>query len=191
MQRPIQRLLGPTTLRGLRSFQSTSLHLQKVEPTPDLYLKDDGVTTGSVTAGNTEDEGSGNREPGTAGKYVVAGVLPSEAHYGVPAGAYLTSDPLEPLQETEAPKRGDPSSTSPEYAHPLLTNAASRVEDGVGTSGAVRFRSAPGKMKDGGFGGLKLSEGVQATENTLSERNPQPIKEWGPLGRDGAAQKRQ
>ncbi|KAG8908143.1 casein kinase I [Tulasnella sp. 403] len=158
-----------------------------VRPTPDLYLKDDGITP---SPGITEDEGSGNKPPATAQKYVVAGQLPSESHYGVPSGAYHSSDPLQPLPDADRPQRGEPSSTSPDYAHSLLTKQAARVEGGEGSSSSVRHRNAPGEMEDGSYGGAKLSKNVKSTENKLADRNPQPHAGQGVLGVDKAWKER-
>jgi len=177
--------LFSSAILSRRAIHSSRVIATQDKPTPDLYLKDEGET-GTVTGGITEDEGSGDKGPGSAHKYVVAGVLPSEKHYGVPAGAYHSSDPLEPLVETERHSPGQTSSTSPDYAHPILTQKAARVEDGVGSSSAVRHRNAPGKMEKGSYGGAKLSEGVKATENKLDERNPQPHAGYGRRGIDEA-----
>ncbi|KIM27134.1 hypothetical protein M408DRAFT_330243 [Serendipita vermifera MAFF 305830] len=61
----------------------------------------------------------------------------------------------------EASNRPSSSSTSP--AHPATTREGlgragqlKKDEDGIGSSSAVRFRSAPGEMAEGGEGGLGL-----------------------------------
>jgi len=183
-------IFGPTS-RTTRPFHSPAVLCQKVEPTPDIYLKDDGQDAGVVSSGITEDEGSGNKPPASGQKYVLAGQVASEARYDVPGGAYPTADPLQPLEEVDAPPRGETSSTSPDYAHPVLTKKAASVESGVGSSSAVRFRGAKGEMEKGSYGGKALSEGVElTTESTLDERNPQPHSGFGRVGREEAWKQR-
>lgn len=155
---------------------------QDVKATPELYLKDDGKVTGAVSSGATESEGSGAVDNGSTQTYVVAGAPSSESHYGVPAGAYHSSDPLQPQPEAPAPERGEHSSTSPDYAHADTTKKASRAEDGVGSSAALRNRDAKGEMDGGSYGGEGLSRGNKASENTLDERNPGPTSEGGKQG---------
>lgn len=159
----------------MRSLHSARLLLadKDVKATPDLYLKDGA--TGAVSSGATEDEGSHNQ--GAAQKYVVAGTPESESHYGVPAGAFHSSDPLQPQQEAEAPAKGPHSSTSADYAHSGTTTKASTAEDGVGSSASLRNREAKGEMSRGSYGGEELTKGTKATENTLDDRNPPPSGE--------------
>ncbi|KAG8997724.1 hypothetical protein FRB94_014052 [Tulasnella sp. JGI-2019a] len=178
------RIVHQATLRHqinpARNLHSTRLLSvdKHVQPTPDLYLKDGA--TGAVSSGATESEGSEDQE--RPQKYVVAGVLPSESHYGVPAGAFHSGDPLEPQEEAAAPVKGQHSSTSADYAHPGTTTKASRVEDGVGSSASLRHRDAKGQMSKGSYGGEELTKGTHASENTLADRNPQPDAEGGKQG---------
>jgi len=58
-----------------------------------------------------------------------------------------------------------PSSTATTPAHPATTREGlgraghlKKIEGGIGSSSAVRFRSAPGEMSQGGEGGLGLME---------------------------------
>lgn len=170
---------------NVRAFRSAQ-QLRATDPkpptkaTPDLYLKDEGVP--GVSSGATESEGSDAQEPGSGEKYVVSGVLDSEKHYGVPAGAFRTGDPLEPHQEAEHPGKGESSSTSADYAHPVTTKKASRNEDGVGSSSALRNRDAKGNMSKGSYGGEELSKSGKASENKLDERNTAPTSEMGKQG---------
>ncbi|KAG8933096.1 hypothetical protein FRC02_012464 [Tulasnella sp. 418] len=157
------------------------------EATPDLYLKDDGSSSmGLGTGGITEDEGAGDVGQGTGHKYVVSEALPSEKHYDVPSGAYLTTDPYEPQPPAEKPKKVEHSSTSTDPAHPLLSKKASRVEDGVGSSSAVRHGDAPGRMKQGAGDGVGLQDPSKTSENKLADRNPGPTAEMGRQGIDEA-----
>lgn len=181
--RPVTSL--PTSRRTFRTTQSV-LRTDPTKPkaTPELYLKDEGIP--GVSSGATESEGSGAEESGSGQKYVVSGVLPSESHYGVPGGAFRSGDPLEPQQEAKAPGKGEPSSTSADYAHPVTTKKASRLDEGAGSSSALRTRDAKGEMGKGSYGGEELSKGNKATENRLDERNTAPTPEMGRQGIDEA-----
>ncbi|KAG8889675.1 hypothetical protein FRB98_003238 [Tulasnella sp. 332] len=149
----------------------------EVKATPDLYLKDGA--TGAVSSGATEGESSDDQ--GTQ-KYVVSGTLESESHYGVPAGAFHSGDPLQPQQEVEPPPKGAHSSTSTDYAHSGTTTKTATAEDGVGSSASLRNREAKGVMSKGSYGGEELTKGIKGSENTLDDRNPQPTAEGGKLG---------
>lgn len=173
----IIRISPPTLLRSINRTRFAAFHAatapsSDAKPTPKIYLEDDYVV--NKAGGITEEEGAGGKNPGVAEQYVLAGVPKSEVSYGVPGGPYHTGDPLEAPRNAAKPATGEFSSTSPDYAHPLLTKKAARVEDGEGSSSALRYRDAPGHMVKGSDGGRRLSEGVQTTENTLGDRNPQP-----------------
>lgn len=153
-------------------FHRTITSRYSTKQTPNIYLEDNYKV--KEAGGMTEEEGAGGRNPGVAEEYVLAGVPDSEVGYGAPGGPYHTSDPFEAPHKTGKPTIGEFSSTSPDYAHPLLTKKAAKVDDGEGSSSTLRYRDAPGQMLKGSDGGIRLSAGVQATENTLGERNPQP-----------------
>ncbi|KAF8530001.1 hypothetical protein JB92DRAFT_2825674 [Gautieria morchelliformis] len=76
--------------------------------------------------------------------------------YGVPGGAYDSSDPYLTPPQTPAPQTSAPSSTSSAPAHPNTTSRVPHDPDGVGESAVVRYRTAPGQMhtRGGGGGGL-------------------------------------
>ena len=94
----------------------------------------------------------------------VPGPFPSSALYTnyPPASSEL----VDTLQDGKGEARMSSTSASP--AHPTTTTTKSqggglgragevpRNEEGVGSSSAVRFRSAPGEMASGGDGGLGL-----------------------------------
>ncbi|KAG8998440.1 hypothetical protein FRB90_012297 [Tulasnella sp. 427] len=172
---PSVRLQASRTLSNVprvSAFHSSVAIRSNDKPTPKVYVQDTYKTANS--GGITEEEGAGGKQPGVADEYVQAGVPESEKKYGAPGGPYQTGNPLETPHKAEKPTTGEPSSTSPEYAHPVLTKRASRVEDGVGSSSAVRHRDAPGQMSQGGYGGKNLSDGARPTENKLAERSAQP-----------------
>ncbi|TDL17385.1 hypothetical protein BD410DRAFT_708169, partial [Rickenella mellea] len=115
--------------------------------------------------------------------YVVS--QPDVAHtpYEVPSGAYHNSSPYTtgaPQSSPPPTRPGDePSSSSNSAAHPYTTTRVQRNEDGVGESGAVRFRGAPGGMGDrgGGDGGLGLMDKKSTKagpEGELVDRKPPP-----------------
>ena len=92
------------------------------------------------------------------------------------SGAYSSTSPYEPQTETNAPESIN-SSTSTSHAHPTTTQNAPKNASGVGSSSAVRFRSAPGEMKDGSDGGLGLmnkGEMQNLDQEGMASRNPQP-----------------
>jgi len=177
--------LSRSVLNASRILQTRSIHGSRVlnahaQPTPDLYLKDDGAST--ISSGATESEGSPPSEEPSTHKYVVSSAPSSETHYGVPSGAFHSSDPLEPQPEAQPPQRGPHSSTSADYAHSSTSKKASRVADGVGSSAALRTRDAKGEMSKGSYGGEELSKGTKATENKLDDRNTGPTSDMGRQG---------
>src|ERR1700753_4343989 len=101
------------------------------------------------------------------------------------SGAYASTSPYEPQTTTGAPKSND-SSTSTSQAHPKLTQFAPKNTEGIGSSSAVRYRSAPGDMRDGSDGGLGVMDkaGTRNVEQEgMAERNAQPKgEEEGRLG---------
>jgi len=159
-----------------RTFKITSA--QRAFRGPEVYLPDSKIETTPATSGITEDETLLDSQS-SAKEYVSSTVLNSERHYDVAGGLRDSSQE----QETVAnPPGGETSSTSSSYAHPVLTQKAARFEGGVGSSSSVRYRGAPGEMRPGSYGGASLSQGVNATENQLEERNPQPYAGFGRSG---------
>jgi hypothetical protein len=101
------------------------------------------------------------------------------------SGAYASTSPYEKQPTATQPKENN-SSTSASQAHPTTTKYAPKNASGVGSSSSVRFRSAPGEMKDGSDGGLGLMDKA-STQNLeqkgMASRNPQPNgEEEGRLG---------
>jgi len=121
--------------------------------------------------------------------YVVSEPDPQDRPYKVPSGAYATTSPYEPQTGTNPPESLN-SSTSASRAHPTTTQHAPKNASGIGSSSAVRFRSAPGEMKDGSDGGLGLmnkGETQNLEQEGMASRNPQPKgEEEGKLGIDEA-----
>ncbi|KIJ43113.1 hypothetical protein M422DRAFT_31035 [Sphaerobolus stellatus SS14] len=103
-------------------------------------------------------------------------VSPKEtSSYDVPGGAYPTSDPYVMPHPTAAPENANLSSTSPGVAHPNTTSRVPQNPSGIGSSAAVRFRSAPGEMSAGSDGGLDLMDASTTKgQNRLADRNSAP-----------------
>ncbi|KIO26708.1 hypothetical protein M407DRAFT_24026 [Tulasnella calospora MUT 4182] len=134
----VSRQLSNINHLKFTAFHQTTTRSASNKHTPKIYLEDKYVV--KAAGGITEEEGAGGRDPGVAEQYVLAGVPESEVGYGVPGGPYHTGDPFEVPHKTGKPATGEFSSTSPDYAHPLLTKKAARVVDGEGSSSTVRYR---------------------------------------------------
>jgi len=119
--------------------------------------------------------------------YVVSEPDPQDKPYKVPSGAYASTSPYETQKPAEAPNAGATSSSSNSPPHPKTTASATHNASGVGSSSAVRYRSAPGEMKDGSDGGLGLMDQSGETKNRdqdgLAKRNMGPEgEEEGKMG---------
>lgn len=138
---------------------------------------------------------------GSAGHrtYVVSEPDPSNTPYQVPSGAYPTSAPYQNYTRTEAPvaEGAQFASTAPGLAHPI-TQKLPRNDSGVGESGAIRYREAPGEMhaRGGSYGGqgLQDAQGTQKGNGELPDVNPPPLFEhaekFSKLGVDNAWKER-
>ncbi|KZS87885.1 hypothetical protein SISNIDRAFT_460482 [Sistotremastrum niveocremeum HHB9708] len=118
--------------------------------------------------------------------YVVSEPDPKGTKYDIPGYVYKSTSPYNIQETTSAPSTQLSSSSSAAPAHPKLTKQAPQNPDGVGSSSAVRYRSAPGEMSGGGDGGLGLMD-ESSTRNLeqsgMAERNPAPKgAEEGKLG---------
>ncbi|KAG8826090.1 hypothetical protein FRC17_008412 [Serendipita sp. 399] len=97
--------------------------------------------------------------------------------HGVPPGPFPSSlmykqypEADEGVVEGMEDAKRRPSSSASTPAHPGTTQEGlgragelEKIEEGVGSSSAVRFRSAPGEMSQGGDGGLGLMEKTKGT----------------------------
>lgn len=101
--------------------------------------------------------------------------LPSSAF---PSSSSATMYEHFPAADQEAVDRmkaaqSQPSSTASTPAHPGTTKdglgragTLPKNEEGIGSSSAVRFRSAPGEMNEGSDGGLGLMKGGKKPKNS-------------------------
>ncbi|THH21291.1 hypothetical protein EW146_g232 [Bondarzewia mesenterica] len=171
-----------------RSFYSPFAVLSQGSPSPS--------TTTPSSSYEKQTDAVLEEEHSARTVYVVSEPDPSDRPYTVPAGAYPTSLPYVKFSQTEAPeaRSAQVSSASSNVAHPNLTRRVPQNLAGVGDSGAVRYRDAPGAMgvKGGSFGGLGLMDeaSTEKAQEELASRNPQPLgevaEEYSKLGLEGA-----
>jgi len=155
-------LAGTKIVRPIRGIGSQGGYEKAVEPTPEPVTSHSGSQT-----------------------YVVSEPDPQDKRYKVPSGAYASTSPYESQKPAESPNAGPSSSSSTSPAHPKTTASAPHNESGIGSSSAVRFRSAHGEMQDGSDGGLGLMDGKTKNlkQDGLEERNMGPKgEEEGKMG---------
>jgi len=123
-----------------------------------------------LTEGTYEKQLETSSEPFTTysgtRSYVVNEPDPAESKYDVPTGVYHSTVSYRNVKEAEYEAyRGEGSSASSEVAPPFTATGVPRHEGGVGESAAVRFRSSPGQVGEGGGGdgglGLMDKEGTR------------------------------
>jgi hypothetical protein len=153
------RALAPST-RGLRtSVVHRAAKESKLESPPAAS----STVSDILDAPESTDRGPSHVQTSTS---------PSDRGYAVPPGPYPTSAPYENFPSASRPEVLDRpiSSTSPNRAHPTLSNKVPRNESGVltpggiGASSAVRHADAPGEM--GAVGGGRGGAGIQDPEGT-------------------------